>query len=189
MQRLLGVRPAESAFQRLEAGWAYPIRGGVGETFVLVGDEATLRTCKAKLDSAGFIEASAAEAEERRIRAGIPAVPVDLGPADLPQEGGLENVAISFTKGCYLGQEVMARLKNLGQVRRRLHVVRGPGMPPPPAAALFQGGRRVGEIRSSTPTRDGFVALAMLALGNSEPGTALSVGSEADRMIQLEGHE
>jgi len=102
--------------------------------------------------------------ERRRIAAGIPAVPVDIGPGDLPNEGGLEAEAISYTKGCYLGQEVMARLKSMGQVRRRLLKVRGAGEIPPRPAPLFQGERRVGELRSAA--RDGaeWVGLAMLSL-------------------------
>jgi len=66
---------------------------------------------------AGGVLLSAGEMELKRIAAGIPAVPMDIGPADLPNEGGLETDAISYTKGCYLGQEVMARLKSMGQVR------------------------------------------------------------------------
>ena len=67
------------------------------------------------------------EISRRRIAAGIPAIPADIGPTDLPNEAGLEAEAISFTKGCYLGQEVMARLKSMGQVRRHLVPVQGLG--------------------------------------------------------------
>jgi folate-binding protein YgfZ len=59
-----------------------------------------------------------------RITAGIPSVPRDAGPTDLPQEVGLVSAAVSFNKGCYLGQEIMARLKTRGRVRRQLAPVR-----------------------------------------------------------------
>src|ERR1022692_726266 len=54
-----------------------------------------------------------ADVERMRIASGIPSVPADIGPADLPNEGGLDAQAISYSKGCYLGQEVMARLKSM----------------------------------------------------------------------------
>lgn len=112
------------------------------------------------------VAADFATAARERILAGIPAVPADIGPRDLPNEGGLDDVAISYIKGCYLGQEVMARLKNLGQVRRALHVIRGPGQPPAVIAPLYQGERKVGELRSSASEGAGFVGMAMLSLLN-----------------------
>jgi folate-binding protein YgfZ len=121
---------------------------------------------------------AAEQMEWKRIAAGIPAVPTDIGPADLPNEGGLEAEAISYTKGCYLGQEVMARLKSMGQVRRRLIRVRGAGEPPPRATALYQGERKVGELRSTA--RDGaeWIGLALVALPQlrRDAGLALAPG-------------
>jgi folate-binding protein YgfZ len=100
---------------------------------------------------------------------------LDIGPRDLPNEGGLEEVAVSYTKGCYLGQEVMARLKNLGQVRRRLHLVQGPGFPPQPGRPLYQGDRKVGETRSAAADGNKFLGLAMLSLVNLDPAVRLSL--------------
>ncbi len=119
------------------------------------------------------------EVTRERLRAGIPAVPDDLGARDLPQEGNLDALAISYTKGCYLGQEVMARLKNLGQVRRALHLVRGEGTPPASGSTLFQGEQRVGELRTVVGDGEGFLAMAMLSLINLKPapGLALAAGS------------
>ena len=92
---------------------------------------------------------SAADMEARRIAAGIAAVPSDIGPGDLPQEGGLETTAVSFNKGCYLGQEVMARLHSMGTPRRKLFRVSGAGSIPPAGTALQQDGRAIGELRSA----------------------------------------
>jgi len=123
------------------------------------------------------------EAEEmtrRRIAARIPAVPLDIGPADLPNEGGLEAVAISYTKGCYLGQEVMARLKSMGQVRRRLLGIGGTGdtLPSVPAA-VFVGSRQVGEIRSvARDGAGGWIGLAMLSLMHLSPGAELAFAAD-----------
>ena len=57
--------------------------------------------------------------ELMRIRAGLVAIPREIGPNELPQEGGLEENFVDFDKGCYLGQEVMARLHAMGKARRR----------------------------------------------------------------------
>lgn len=121
-----------------------------------------------------------------RISEGIPAVPQDLGPGDLPNEGGLEQTAISYSKGCYLGQEVMARLKNLGQVRRRLHIVRGVGELPRTRDLLYQGAKKVGELRSLARDGKGFVGFAMLSLAQLEPNAALSLAPDGDPLIHLE---
>jgi folate-binding protein YgfZ len=117
--------------------------------------------------------------ERDRITRGIPSVPVDIGPNDLPNEGGLEEVAISYTKGCYLGQEVMARLKNLGQVRRRLHLVRGPGEVPGSGSPLFQKDRKVGDVRTAAGAGSGFVAMAML--------TNINLGESGDLSLLPDG--
>lgn len=129
------------------------------------------------------------EAQERqRIAAGIPAVPADIGPNDLPNEGGLEADAISYTKGCYLGQEVMARLKSMGQVRRRLVRVRGAGAEPPACPApVFTGARQVGEVRSAV--RDGaqgWIGLALVSILQAGPGAALALAADAPPALQLE---
>jgi folate-binding protein YgfZ len=109
---------------------------------------------------------STAEMDVRRITAGLPAVPADIGPGDLPQEGGLETTAVSFNKGCYLGQEVMARLHAMGTPRRRLYRVAGIGAVVASGTALEQGGRTIGELRSAVRTVDGWIGLAMFQLAH-----------------------
>jgi len=125
----------------------------------------------------GARELTAEEMARQRIEAGIPSVPADIGPGDLPGEGALERVAISYTKGCYLGQEVMARLKSMGQVRRRLRRVQGAGRAVPGVlpAALFLRDRKVGEVRSAVSDgAGGWWGLAMLSLLQLEPGARLA---------------
>ena len=122
--------------------------------------------------------------ELHRIGAGIPRIPQDVGPGDLPNEGALEASAISYTKGCYLGQEVMARLKSMGQVRRRLWRVQGtgPGRPNSPAP-VYAGGRQVGELRSAVADGSGrWFGLAMVTIMHVSPGAELSftAGGGAD---------
>jgi folate-binding protein YgfZ len=69
--------------------------------------------------------ASLAELDALRVAAGVPAVPVDCGANEFPQECGLDTW-VSYTKGCYLGQEVMARIQSMGSLRRILRRVSGP---------------------------------------------------------------
>jgi folate-binding protein YgfZ len=116
---------------------------------------------------AGCTEVDAAAAETMRIADGIPAVPVDVGPTDLPNEGALETEAISYTKGCYLGQEVMARLRSMGQVRRKLLRVQIESNERPiERSPLFFGDRTVAELRSlaKDPSGNGFIGFAMVSL-------------------------
>ncbi len=99
-----------------------------------------------------------------RYNANLPAIPRELGPGDLPQEAGLEAWAVSFTKGCYLGQEVMARLHSMGKVRRRLVTVRGSGAVPAVGAAVVCGGKTAGDLRGACAAPEGgWVGLAMLS--------------------------
>ncbi len=132
-------------------------------------------------------EITADEVERRRIAAGIPAVPVDVGPADLPNEAGLEAEAISYTKGCYLGQEVMARLKSIGQVRRRLVRVAGVGAPPGVRpAAVFAGARQCGEVRSAVDDgAGGWIGLALLSRLQVEGASSLSLAAGVEPTVNL----
>lgn len=110
----------------------------------------------------GLPEAPPEALAARRIEAGVPLVGVDTGDATLVQEAGLEGVAVSFDKGCYLGQETVARVAYRGHVNRRL---RGLLLPAPAAAGAVVrlAGADVGVVTSSavSPFR-GPVALAML---------------------------
>ncbi len=133
---------------------------------------------------AGAHELTESDITRRRLEAGIPAVPADIGPGELPNEGGLAGEAISYTKGCYLGQEVMARLKSMGKVRRRLRRVQGQGnLPADLPAELYQGERKVGELRSTIATEKGFAGLALLTLMNLQPAEKLSLAAGAAATI------
>jgi folate-binding protein YgfZ len=127
----------------------------------------------------GVPELPAMELRRRRIAAGIPAVPEDIGPADLPQEAGLEDEAVSFTKGCYLGQEVMARLHAMGQVRRRLLPVGGPqSIVPATPAPLFADGRPAGELRSAVADgAGGWIGLALVSRAAEPASGSYTLGS------------
>lgn len=183
---LLGGLPGPGKAIQVDGSWIFRGRRSASENYELIGSEAAVAELQKRLIAAGCVEVGAAEIELARISSVIPSVPEDIGAGDLPNEAGLEKEAISFTKGCYLGQEVMARLKNLGQVRRQLQRVRGKGMAPKLGTPLFQGEKKTGEIRSAVSSGEGFVALAMLTrLGldektgfNFEPGTGPGLDAE-----------
>jgi folate-binding protein YgfZ len=104
--------------------------------------------------------------EVARVEAGYPEWGIDMDDSTIPQEANLDELnAISYTKGCYTGQEVVARVHFRGHVNRTLRGLRASGTTPPPSrAALFDAGARsVGDVRSSvTSPRFGGVALAMV---------------------------
>lgn len=183
---VIGGGPAAEATLRAAGGLAFPGRRGIAGAREWIFPCAAESTVAALW--AGAREARPEEMEARRIEAGLPAVPWDIGPGELPNEGGLEHDAISFTKGCYLGQEVMARLKSMGQVRRRLRRVRGAGPAPAVPAALAQGGRPVGELRSAVATETGFAGLALLTLLSLDPTASLALASESATSLTIEAN-
>ena len=87
--------------------------------------------------------------ERIRIQDGMIAVPSDIGPNELPQEGRLEEVAVSFNKGCFLGQEVMARLKAMGKVQKSIYQIKGTGEAPAAGSEIFSGDKKAGELKST----------------------------------------
>lgn len=125
------------------------------------------------------------EIERRRIAAAIPAIPQDIGSGELPNEGSLEEIAISYTKGCYLGQEVMARLKSMGQVRRKLMRLSGEAAMPDLPAPLFAGGKRVGELRSAVTTPEGFDGLALVTLMHVPADGKLALAADGPAVVAL----
>jgi len=170
------VVPSTGQFVQSDDLVVCPGRRTKGENFEIIGPDHLIGPVREQLLKAGCVEAEANQAECLRLTQGIPAIPQDIGPGDLPNEGNLDQEAISYTKGCYLGQEVMARLKTMGQVRRRLQRVRGSGERPPRPAALFQATRRVGELRSSARDGANWIGLAMISLGalRRDEGLALT---------------
>jgi folate-binding protein YgfZ len=164
-------------------GLAFHGRRTRGENWEWLFREADGESATAALS--GMRAADEAEVERMRIGSAIPSVPRDIGPADLPNEGGLDKEAVSYSKGCYLGQEVMARIKSMGRVRRRLVLVRGAGPARETPGGLWLGERRVGELRSAVLDAGGFLGLAMLAEGIASGGRALSPAPGAPATVEV----
>ena len=137
----------------------------------------TLWLKEAPAGVAALAEADPATIAYLRIAACIPAVPQDIGPGDLPQEGGLEKHAVSFNKGCYLGQEVMARLHAMGKTTRALCQVELEKLPdePLPLAITDAEGKAVGELRSAAAGEGRVLGLAMFKRRALESGGTFSL--------------
>ena len=126
-----------------------------------------------------------------RIEAGTPLHHVDFGPDNLPHETGILNARTSFKKGCYPGQEVVARMESLGKPKQRLVALRmtedalpTSGSPVFERGADGEPGNPVGAITSSTLAPmlgAASVAFAMVRTAHSEPGTVLLVPAEGGR--------
>jgi folate-binding protein YgfZ len=112
-----------------------------------------------------------------RIEQGYPWFGVDISEDNLPQEVGRNLKAISFTKGCYLGQETVARIDALGHVNKTLCGVAFNGEALPTAGLeLFAADKVVGQITSAcwSPKLGRPLALAYVRRGQQTPGTKLT---------------
>jgi folate-binding protein YgfZ len=129
----------------------------------------------ASLRAAGAVPVDEAAAEVRRVETGRPRWGVELDDSVIPQEAGLNERAVSFTKGCYVGQETVARLYYRGRPNRHLRGLRLAG-PAPAGAPLRLGEREVGRLGSvvCSPVH-GPIALAVVRR-EAEPGAVLDVG-------------
>jgi folate-binding protein YgfZ len=113
-----------------------------------------------------------------------PRAGVDFGLDSYPQEAGLKARAVSFSKGCYTGQEVVYMLEKRGQVSRRLVQLVGPHAAPARGEQVLSAdGVRVGEVTSATQDGDMGVALAYLKRAHSEPSTRVRIG-EGDWQVR-----
>jgi aminomethyltransferase len=102
------------------------------------------------LTSAGATPVGSDALEMYRIARGVPRYGVDLRERDLAQETGQEH-ALSFTKGCYIGQEIVERVRARGNVHRTFVGFEVQGEPPPPGTKIRAGDKDVGEITSAAP--------------------------------------
>jgi folate-binding protein YgfZ len=132
---------------------------------------------RAALLAAGAAEAGEADAEVLRVMRGRPRYGVDLDDSVIPQEAGLNERAVSFTKGCYVGQETVARLYYRGRPNRHLRGLRLSG-PAETGAVLRLGEKEVGRLGSVVVSPDlGPIALAIVRR-EAGPGDTLTVGDD-----------
>jgi folate-binding protein YgfZ len=165
-------------------------RTGLGGAIVLLpaNDEAHVRAAVERATAeAGGVVGTSQGWESLRLERGIPRFGVDFDDTTYPQEASIEKVAVSFDKGCYLGQEVVCMLELRGKVKRRLvPVVLEAGTAPAAGAqATDEAGAPAGEVTSAamSPTLGKPVALAMLRRAVAEPGTRVALGGALGQVV------
>jgi tRNA-modifying protein YgfZ len=155
----------------------------------LICDSARAEQVRAALEARGAVPVQEAAVEALRVERGRPRYGVDLDDTVIPQEAGLNERAVSFAKGCYVGQETVARLFYRGKPNRHLRGLRLSG----PAAAgddLRLGDRVVGRLGTVAESpAHGSIALAVLRR-EARPGDTLAVGEDgvAAEVVELPFH-
>jgi folate-binding protein YgfZ len=166
-----GLRPGPEEHSVVGDG-IYATRTDVGVDVIAEKDAASLR--EALLD-AGARAVSLASAEIIRVGTGRPRHGLDMSEENLPAEAGIVERAVSFTKGCYVGQEPVARMHYRGHPNRHLRGLRLAG-PAEPGTPIFAGENEVGRLGSAVVSPAlGPIALALVRR-EVEPGDEVSVG-------------
>jgi folate-binding protein YgfZ len=143
----------------------------------LIGAAADAERLRDALLAAGAVEVAAAAAEILRIESGVPRFGAEMGTETMPAEAGIVEAAVSFTKGCYIGQETVARLHYKGRPNRHLRGLRLSASAEP-GAALRLGEKEVGKLGGSAVSPAfGPIGLAILRR-EAEPGAELAVGED-----------
>ncbi|HVW37272.1 MAG TPA: glycine cleavage T C-terminal barrel domain-containing protein [Pirellulales bacterium] len=158
--------------------------------FLLIGDRAEGAKLWQSLYAAGARPCGAEALEIARNEAGFPWYGVDISDKNLPQEVARDAQAISFVKGCYLGQETVARIDALGHVNKSLAGVKFLGKDiPQPGAELKVSEQTVGEVTSAcfSPRFNTPLALAYLRRGHNQPGVKLESAYGAAEVVKLPG--
>ncbi|MEZ5169513.1 MAG: folate-binding protein [Acidimicrobiia bacterium] len=137
----------------------------------VVGPLAALTAAWADLTAAGAVRVGRSASEAHRIAAGIPRQGHDIDERTIPQEAGLELDAVSFTKGCFLGQELVCRIDSRGRVNRFLRRLTPDGPAPAVGAEILDhDGERAGEVTSVSAAPVGPVALGYTHRRVEPPG-------------------
>jgi tRNA-modifying protein YgfZ len=187
---LVGPRAAEAVGGPIGPEHANRVAELGGAQVLLIATDAGVDVVCATEEAAavraalGVPEVPEAAAEVVRVEAGRPRYGIDLDDATIPEEAGLNARAVSFTKGCYVGQETVARLHYRGKPNRHL---RGLRLSTPIASGtpLVLGEREVGRLASSVVSpRHGPIALALVRR-EAAPGDELVAGDATATVVEL----
>ncbi|HEX5614540.1 MAG TPA: hypothetical protein VFZ83_05250 [Acidimicrobiia bacterium] len=188
----LGVPPATGRAAAFADGWLHRADWGATPGVDLVAPRATIDRARDALVAAGAID-DAAALDAERIATGIPLQGRDVDERTIPQEAFLERHAVSFTKGCFVGQELVCRIDSRGSsVPRYLrHVeVAGDAVPPTGAHVVVDGTER-GVVTSAARRGDQVVALAMVQRAVEPPADAevrWDAATVAARVLAIDAH-
>jgi folate-binding protein YgfZ len=162
---------------------------GLGGAVVIApagADAAVAEALARAAEKAGGVVGEEAAWESLRLERGVPRYGADFDETTYPQEASLEKRAVSFQKGCYLGQEVVCMLELRGHVKRKLVSVRLGGDVAPGTPLLDADGTEVGALTSSAPSPSLGVPLgfAMVKRALAVPGTVLRAGAVEARVME-----
>jgi folate-binding protein YgfZ len=167
----------ENACEGAKVGGVECLAAGTGAGVDLIVAAAEAGRLREALVTAGAIEVSPEAVEIIRIEAGTPRFGAEMGTETMPAEAGIVEDAVSFTKGCYIGQETVARLHYKGRPNRHLRGLELSG-PAPPGTPLRLGEKEVGRLGGSAVSPlFGRIGLAILRR-EAEPGAELAVGED-----------
>jgi folate-binding protein YgfZ len=158
----------------------------------IIGPREVIDQLQAKLVSAGAIDEASEALNIARIEAGRPVWGIDMDDSVLAQEMDMDRLgAISYTKGCYTGQETVARVHYRGHVNRLLRGLHFEEtiLPPTGSPIADESGKEIGSVKSGALSpRRGAIALALIRR-EVEPGTMVRVGSSGQqsgaRVVEL----
>lgn len=164
----------EEVAARVPGAIGHPTRSlGVPAGYLWVDAARTAEACEL-LTGVGSRRASEEELEEIRIANGSPRWGAEMDPKTIPQEAGIDAWAVHFEKGCYVGQEAMAKIHFRGKVNRRVARIHGDSLVV--GAEVFEEGRKVGRVTSVS----GGDALAVIRY-TVEPGSTIEInGAKAE---------
>ena len=119
--------------------------------FDLLGPAGTLRLIREHLLDSGATLAGSDAYETVRVAASVPRFGADITPENFPAEAGILERAVSFEKGCYPGQETVARMYYRGHPNKTLRRLVVDGLSPTPGTPITQGEKQVGMVTSTAP--------------------------------------
>lgn len=167
----------EHAWQEIRIAGAPCLAIGTAAGIDLIADTAEAGRLGEALREAGAVEVGAAAAEIVRVESGTPRFGAEMGTETMPAEAGIVERAVSFTKGCYIGQETVARLHYKGKPNRHLRGLRLSGLTAP-GSTLRLGEKEVGRLGGACVSPAlGPIGLAIVRR-EAEPGSELTVGED-----------
>lgn len=183
-QELLGgLEPVEHACAPVEVGGqtllavgvTFPVGG-----FDLFGPSHDIDAARAYLIEHGAVPAAPSAYEAARVEAGVPRFGADITPENFPGESGALGRAVSFEKGCYPGQETVARMRYRGHPNKTLYRLAIEDTEAQPGAQIFQNGKTVGTVTSVAPLplNGRALALGYLSRGANTAGPLRSGEAE-----------
>jgi tRNA-modifying protein YgfZ len=158
-----------------------PADWSIGPGVDLIGDPVAVDAALGALTASGATEIDGDAFEALRVEAGVPRQGYDVDETTIAQEAYLDRDAVSFTKGCFLGQELVCRIDTRGHVNRQLRRLRADA-PMARGAVVVADGKDVGAVTTAA----GNVALATIRRA-VEPGSAVVVtmpGGDVDARVE-----